>query len=78
MSELPFPALVALRYLRSKRKEVFISIITLISILGVAVSVSTSTVTYGVNCAMMDCRMSPRDGVDSHADARPVISNVSG
>ncbi|OVE79757.1 hypothetical protein BVY02_02435 [bacterium J17] len=30
---------IALRYLRSKRKEVFISIITIISVLGVAVSV---------------------------------------
>ena len=34
-----FETFVALRYLRSKRKEVFISIITVISILGVAISV---------------------------------------
>ena len=34
-----FERLLALRYLRSKRKEVFVSIITVISILGVAVSV---------------------------------------
>lgn len=34
-----FENFIALRYLRSKRKEVFISIITVISVLGVAVSV---------------------------------------
>lgn len=34
-----FECFVALRYLRSKRKEVFISIITVISVLGVALSV---------------------------------------
>lgn len=36
---LSFELYVALRYLRSKRKEVFISIITIISVLGVALSV---------------------------------------
>lgn len=35
----PFELFVALRYLRSKRKEFFISVITVISLLGVAVSV---------------------------------------
>jgi len=34
-----FEPFIALRYLRSKRKEVFISIITVISVLGVAISV---------------------------------------
>lgn len=37
--KLTFEPLLAFRYLRSKRKEVFISIITVISVLGVAVSV---------------------------------------
>lgn len=39
MTKLPFELFVALRYLRSKRKEVFISIITVVSVLGVAISV---------------------------------------
>ena len=34
-----FESFIAFRYLRSKRKEVFISIITIISVLGVAISV---------------------------------------
>ena len=36
---IPFELFIALRYLRSKRKEFFISVITIISLLGVAVSV---------------------------------------
>lgn len=39
MTKLPYELFVALRYLRSKRKEVFISIITVVSVLGVAISV---------------------------------------
>ena len=39
---------IALRYLQSKRKEVFISIITIISILGVAISVLVLNVTLAV------------------------------
>ena len=34
-----FETFVALRYLKSKRKEVFISIITVISVISVAISV---------------------------------------
>ncbi len=43
-----FERFVALRYLRSKRKEVFISIITIISILGVAVSVMVLNIVLSV------------------------------
>lgn len=43
-----FERFVALRYLRSKRKEVFISIITIISILGVAVSVMVLNIVLAV------------------------------
>ena len=39
---------IALRYLRSKRKEVFISIITVISVLGVAISVLVLNITLGI------------------------------
>ncbi|HMO17027.1 MAG TPA: FtsX-like permease family protein [Oligoflexia bacterium] len=44
----PFESFMALRYLRSKRKEVFISIITVISLLGVAVSVMVLNVVLAV------------------------------
>jgi lipoprotein-releasing system permease protein len=44
----PFERFMALRYLRSKRKEVFISIITIISLLGVAVSVMVLTIVLAV------------------------------
>ncbi|MBP9837848.1 MAG: ABC transporter permease [Proteobacteria bacterium] len=43
-----FENFVALRYLRSKRKEVFISIITVISILGVALSVMVLDIVLAV------------------------------
>lgn len=43
-----FEPFVALRYLRSKRKEVFISIITVISVLGVAVSVMVLDIVLAV------------------------------
>jgi len=43
-----FESWVALRYLRSRRKEVFISIITIISILGVAVSVMVLDIVLSV------------------------------
>lgn len=43
-----FSWFVALRYLRSKRKEVFISIISIISILGVALSVTVLDVVLAV------------------------------
>ena len=45
---LPFESFLAFRYLRSKRKEVFISIITIISVLGVAVSVMVLDITLGI------------------------------
>ena len=43
-----FETFLALRYLRSKRKEVFISIITIISVLGVAVSVVVLNIVLSV------------------------------
>lgn len=43
-----FERFVALRYLRSKRKEVFISIITVISVIGVALSVMVLDITLAV------------------------------
>ncbi|MDR2338227.1 MAG: ABC transporter permease [Deltaproteobacteria bacterium] len=39
---------IALRYLKSKRKEVFISIITVISVLGVAISVLVLNIALGI------------------------------
>jgi len=46
--KFPFESFMALRYLRSKRKEVFISIITVISLLGVAVSVMVLNIVLAV------------------------------
>ncbi len=46
--ESKFELFVALRYLRSKRKEVFISIITVISVLGVGLSVMVLDITLAV------------------------------
>jgi len=49
-----FESFVALRYLRSKRKEVFISIITVISIIGVAVSVMVLDIVLAVMTGFED------------------------
>lgn len=46
--QLSFEPFVALRYLRSKRKEVFISIITIISVIGVALSVMVLDIVLAV------------------------------
>jgi len=43
-----FESFIALRYLRSKRKEVFISIISVISVLGVAISVMVLNIVLSV------------------------------
>lgn len=45
---LRFPTFIALRYLRSKRKEVFISIITVLSVLGVAISVMVLNIVLAI------------------------------
>jgi lipoprotein-releasing system permease protein len=45
---LKFETFLALRYLKSKRKEVFISIITIISVIGVAVSVMVLDIVMAV------------------------------
>lgn len=47
-ASFPFERFMSLRYLRSKRKEVFISIITVISLLGVAVSVMVLNIVLSV------------------------------
>ncbi|MDD2941422.1 MAG: ABC transporter permease [bacterium] len=48
LSSFSFETFIALRYLRSKRKEVFISIITIISVVGVAVSVAVLNVVLSI------------------------------
>ncbi len=45
---IPFELYVALRYLKSKRREFFISVITIISLLGVAVSVVVLNIVLSV------------------------------
>ncbi len=45
---MPYELFLSLRYLRAKRREVFISMITVISILGVMISVMTLDITLSV------------------------------
>ena len=47
-SHMPYELFVALRYLLARRKQTFVSIITFISVLGVAVGVATLIVTLAI------------------------------
>ncbi|MEE9143732.1 MAG: ABC transporter permease, partial [Candidatus Binatia bacterium] len=45
---MKFELFIGLRYLRARRRETFISLITVISVLGVAIAVTTLIVTMGI------------------------------
>ena len=50
----PFELLVALRYMRAKRKQTFVSLITVISVLGVAVGVAALIIAQGVMTGLFE------------------------
>ena len=53
-SRLPYELYVALRYLKARRKQTFVSIITGISVLGVAVGVATLIVTLAIQTGVSE------------------------
>ncbi len=69
-----FEWFVSLRYLRAKRKQKFISLITLISILGVAVGVMALIVVLSVYTGFTEGLRDQIIGVNSHV----IIQNYSG
>jgi lipoprotein-releasing system permease protein len=74
MSELSFSKKIALRYLWSKRSESFISIISVISVLGVAIGVMVLNIVMAVMTGFEHELRERIVGTDSHI----VISNRSG
>lgn len=67
---LPFEWFVALRYLRAKRKEAFISLITFISMAGVAVGVMALIVVISVMGGFEDHLRSKILGINAHVLVR--------
>jgi lipoprotein-releasing system permease protein len=66
MAGMPFEWFVALRYLRAKRKQAFISLITAISVAGVAVGVMALIVVIAVMVGFEDHLRSKILGINSH------------
>lgn len=63
---MPFEWFVALRYLKAKRKQAFISLITFISVAGVAVGVMALIVVIAVMAGFEDHLRSKILGINSH------------
>src|SRR5512139_539702 len=61
-----FEAFLAMRYLKAKRKQAFISVITVISIVGVMVGVMALIVVLSVMNGFREDLMSKILGVNSH------------
>ncbi len=72
-----FEWFVSLRYLRAKRKQKFISLITVISILGVAVGVLALIVVLSVYTGFTEGLRDQIIGVNSHALVQRFGSNIS-
>jgi lipoprotein-releasing system permease protein len=76
MKQLPYQAFIALRYLRSKRREVFISIITVISVLGVAVSVMVLDIVLSVMTGFESELQSKLIDANAHVTVRSYFGQV--
>ncbi len=63
---LPYEAFIALRYLRAKRKQAFISVITIISVAGVAIGVMALILVQGVMTGFTDDLRNKILGTNSH------------
>ena len=66
MNKFSYELFIALRYLRAKRKQVFISLITLISIVGVAIGVMALILVMGVMTGFTDDLREKILGTNSH------------
>jgi len=73
-----FESFIALRYLKSKRKEVFISIITVISVLGVTISVMVLDIVLGVMTGFERELQSKLINSTAHVTIRQIGSDLAG
>lgn len=76
MSDLRFSKMVALRYLWSRRSEAFISIISIISVVGVALGVMVLTMVMAVMTGFQHELREKILGANSHIVVRPVGGRV--
>jgi len=76
LKKLPYELFIALRYLRAKRKQVFISLITLISIVGVAIGVMALILVLGVMTGFTDDLREKILGTNSHVVINKFYANI--
>lgn len=72
-----FEPFVAVRYLRSKRKEVFVSVITIISLLGVAISVMVLNIVLSVMTGFEEELQSKLIDANAHITLRRFTGNLN-
>lgn len=86
--KLPYEIFIALRYLRAKRKQAFISVITVISVAGVAIGVMALILVQGVMTGFTDDLREKILGTNSHVvisgfgaglrDYQPIMEQIKG
>ena len=75
---VPYEVFIAMRYLKARRKQAFISIISLISITGVAIGVMTLILVLGVMTGFTDDLREKILGTNSHVVVSRFGSGLSG
>jgi hypothetical protein len=70
-----FEFFVARRYLRAKRKQVVISVITVISIIGVAAGVMALVIALAINTGFSSTQFARRDGTRFDSGKRAKLGN---
>jgi lipoprotein-releasing system permease protein len=76
MIKKSYELFIALRYLRSKRREIFISIITVISVLGVALSVMVLDMVLSIMTGFEHTLQSKLFDANAHVVVRPIGGNL--
>ena len=78
VSRFTFSKKIALRYLWSRRGEAFITILTIISILGVALGVMVLNITMAIMTGFESELKEKIIGANSHIVVRQVAGNIDG
>src|SRR6266576_2172155 len=71
MSSMKFELLVAVRYLKAKRKQAVISLITLISIVGVAAGVAALIIALAISSGFTEDLQKKLLGAQAHVSLLP-------
>ena len=73
----PFEWMIALRYLRAKRREGYVSVISIISLVGVALGVATLIIVMSVMNGFRHDLMTRMLGVNGHATVQSLAGPIS-